>query len=257
MERLTRTDTATQQDLGHFLRMGLISQDDYVRLGGASLDLSWDEVLAAYVASSYGRCRLFTHQNNAARARRIVTFLRARAPVARITEDEIRTYLTVRSRDVSKKTLKNELDVVRQLLDYPVSRGVLRQLPWNLLVSANPARRVNGFESPAGRARFPRALTFKEDLQVLQILRESETRKPWVVVAILFLRFHGLRRAELQYLTREDVLDSTVLIQAKRVLPGCAGAQAGPFAYGLPPSGDRAPGDPRPAQGQRVAREGP
>jgi hypothetical protein len=37
LERLTRTATATQQDLGHFLRMGLISQDDYVRLGGANL----------------------------------------------------------------------------------------------------------------------------------------------------------------------------------------------------------------------------
>jgi hypothetical protein len=58
LERLTRTATATQQDLGHFLRMGLISQDDYVRLGGANLCLSWEEVLAAYLDSSYGRCRL-------------------------------------------------------------------------------------------------------------------------------------------------------------------------------------------------------
>jgi hypothetical protein len=113
LERLTRTATATQQDLGHFLRMGLISQDDYVRLGGANLTLSWEEVLAAYLDSSYGRCRLFTHQNNAARAQRIVAFLRARAPVARVTEDDIRTYLTFRSRDVGKKTLKNELDVMR------------------------------------------------------------------------------------------------------------------------------------------------
>ncbi len=44
LERLTRTATAAQQDLGHFLRVGLISQDDYVRLGGANLTLSWDEV---------------------------------------------------------------------------------------------------------------------------------------------------------------------------------------------------------------------
>ena len=87
LERLTRT--ATQQDLGHFLRVGLISQDDYVRLGGAYLILSWDEVLAAYMDSSYGRCRFFTHQNNAARAQRIVAFLRERAPVARVTEDDI------------------------------------------------------------------------------------------------------------------------------------------------------------------------
>jgi glycine/D-amino acid oxidase-like deaminating enzyme len=41
LERLTRTATATEQDLGHFLRMGLISHDDYVRLGGANLTLSW------------------------------------------------------------------------------------------------------------------------------------------------------------------------------------------------------------------------
>jgi hypothetical protein len=41
----------------------------------------------------------------------------------------IRTYLAFRSRDVSKKTLKNEPDVTWQLLDYPVSRGVLLQLP--------------------------------------------------------------------------------------------------------------------------------
>ena len=223
LERLTRTATATQQDLGHFLRVGLISQDDYVRLGGANLNLSWDEVLAAYMDSSYGRCRLFTHQNNAARAQRIVAFLRERAPVARVTEDDIRTYLAFRSREVSKKTLKNELDVTRQLLDYPVGRGVLRQLPWNLLVPANPARRVNGFESPAGRTRFPRALTFKEDLQLLRILRDAEIHKAWIVVAILFLRFYGLRRAELQYLTREDVMESTVLIQAKRVLPDVLG----------------------------------
>ena len=90
-------------------------------------------------------------------------------------------------------------------------------------MSANPARRVNGFGSPAGRTRFPRALTFGEDFQVLQILRDLEACKPWVVVAILLLRFYGLRRAELQYLTREDIIDSTVLIQAKRVLPDVLG----------------------------------
>jgi hypothetical protein len=162
LERLTRTATATQQDLGHFLRLGLVSKDDYMRLGGANLDLSWEEVLSAYLESSYGRCRLFTHQNNAARAERIVAFLRERIPVVRVTEDDIRAYLASRSRDVRKKTLKNELDVARQLLDYPVRRGVLRQPPWNLLMSANPARRVNGFESPAGRTRFPRALNFEE-----------------------------------------------------------------------------------------------
>jgi hypothetical protein len=44
LERLSHTATATQQDLGHFLRLGLISQDDYVRLGGANLDLSWDDL---------------------------------------------------------------------------------------------------------------------------------------------------------------------------------------------------------------------
>jgi len=58
-----------------------------------------------------------------------MAFLRERAPVARVTEDGIRTYLAFRSRDASKKTLKNELDVTWQLQDYPVNRGVLRQLP--------------------------------------------------------------------------------------------------------------------------------
>ncbi len=79
--------------------------DGRERLGGANLTLSWDEVIAAYMDSSYGRCRLFTHQNNAARAQRIVAFLRERVPVARVTEDDIRTYLAFRSRDVSKKRL--------------------------------------------------------------------------------------------------------------------------------------------------------
>jgi hypothetical protein len=67
------------------------------------------------------------------------------------------------------------------------------------------------------------ALTFKEDLQLLQILRDSETCKPWIVVATLFLRFYGLGRAELQYLTRDDVIESTVFIRAKRVLPDVLG----------------------------------
>lgn len=34
LERLTRTGTATQQDLGQFLRLGLVAEDDYLRLGG-------------------------------------------------------------------------------------------------------------------------------------------------------------------------------------------------------------------------------
>lgn len=63
---------ATQQDLGHVLRLGLISRDDYLRLGGTQLDMSWDEVLSAYTSGSYGRCRYFTHRNNEARAERIV-----------------------------------------------------------------------------------------------------------------------------------------------------------------------------------------
>jgi len=37
LERLTRTGMATQQDLGHFLRVGLIGRDDYLRLDDATL----------------------------------------------------------------------------------------------------------------------------------------------------------------------------------------------------------------------------
>jgi len=219
VERLSRTGTATQQDLGHFLRLGLISRDDYLRLGGTQLDMGWDEVLSAYISHSYGRCRYFTHQNNEARAERIVAFLRERAVVARIAEEDIRAYLASRSTEVSKKTLKIELDVVRQLLDYPVSRGVLRPPPWTLLMSANPARRINGFESPVARTRFPRALSVEEDLQLLALARDVEITAPALAAAILLLRFYGLRRAELQYLTHADLAGSAVLVQAKPVLP--------------------------------------
>jgi len=223
LERLTRTGMATQLDLGHFLRIGLVSKDDYLRLGGTQLDVGWDDVRAAYVGSSFGRCRLFTHQNNLARAERIVAFLRARTSVAQVTEDDIRAYLASRAHTVSKKTLKNELDVIRQLLDYPVGLGVLRQPTWNLLMSANPARRVNGFESARGRTRFPRALSYEEDMQLLDALRALEQARRSTVVGILLLRFYGLRRAELQYLTHADIAASTVLVQAKRVLPDVLG----------------------------------
>jgi len=223
LERLSKTGMATQQDLGHFLRLGLISRDDYLRLGGTQLDMPWEEVLSAYVSSSYGRCRYFTHQNNAARAERIVTFLGQRTPVARLSEEDIRAYLTSRSSRVGKKTLKLELDVARQLLDSPVSCGVLRQPPWNLLMSANPARRINGFESPVARSRFPRALSLEEDLQLLQILRDVEAADPALAAAILLLRFYGLRRAELQYLTHVDLVGPAVLVQAKPVLPDVLG----------------------------------
>ena len=223
LERLSRTGTATQQDLGHFLRLSLISKDDYLRLGGTQLDMGWGEVLSAYTSSSYGRCRFFTHRNNEARAERIVAFLRERAPVARIGEEDIRAYLTSRSPEASKKTLKIELDVARQLLDYPVSRGVLRQPPWNLLMSANPARRIKGFESPVARTRFPRALSFEEDLQLLALARDVEVTAPALAAAILLLRFYGLRRAELQYLTHSDLAGPAVLVQAKPVLPDVLG----------------------------------
>lgn len=76
-----------QQDLGHFLRLGLISRDDYLRLGGVNLDLSWDEVLKAYIQGSYERCTLHTHTNNVFRAERIVEFLGARVPVSNVTAD--------------------------------------------------------------------------------------------------------------------------------------------------------------------------
>ena len=177
-ERLSRTGTATQQDLGHFLRLGLISKDDYLRLGGTPLDMSWEEVLSAYTASSYGRCRYFTHQNNAARAARIVAFLGPRTPVARVSEADILAYLAARSTEVSKKTLKLELDIARQLLDHPVSGGVLRQPPWNLLMSANPARRIQGYESSVARSRFPRALSLEEDLQLLALVRADAAAAP-------------------------------------------------------------------------------
>src|SRR5438046_6754828 len=48
LERATRTGMATQQDLGHFLRLGLITEEDYFRLGGTDREVSWDDVVDAY-----------------------------------------------------------------------------------------------------------------------------------------------------------------------------------------------------------------
>ncbi|MHB8731542.1 MAG: tyrosine-type recombinase/integrase [bacterium] len=90
-------------------------------------------------------------------------------------------------------------------------------------MSANPARRVNGFESPVARTRFPRALTFEEDLQLLALVRAVETASPALAAAILLLRFYGLRRAELQYLTHVDLVGPAVLVQAKAVRPDMLG----------------------------------
>jgi integrase len=220
LERATRTGTATQQDLGHFLRLGLISEDDYLRLGGVNLELSWDEVLKGYIQSSYERCSLHTHSNNILRAQRIVEFLSARVPVSKLTEDDVRAYLAARADSLARKTLKNELDVFRGPLDIPVSRGVLRSPSWDQLASANPARRVNGYQAPAGRLRFPRALTYEEDVKFLKLAKAASGRLDGHrYVAALLLRFYGLRRGELQYLTYEDLVGPSVLIQAKPVLP--------------------------------------
>jgi len=90
-------------------------------------------------------------------------------------------------------------------------------------MSANPARRINGFESPVARTRFPRALSFEEDLQLLALARDVEITAPALAAAILLLRFYGLRRAELQYLTHADLAGSAVLVQAKPVLPDVLG----------------------------------
>jgi len=223
-ERLTRTGMVAQQDLGHFLSLGLISGDDYLRLGGVNLNLSWNEVLKAYIQSSYERCTLHTHTNNIFRAERVVEFLSARVTVSKVTEDDIRAYLASRASSLARKTLKNELDVLRGLLDVPVRRGVLRSPTWNLVASANPARRVNGYQAPAGRLRFPRALTYEEDVKFLKLAEAASGRLDGHrYVAALLLRFYGLRRGELQYLTYEDLVGPSVLIQAKPVLPDILG----------------------------------
>jgi integrase len=85
------------------------------------------------------------------------------------------------------------------------------------------ARRVNGFESPVARTRFPRALSYEEDLQLLALVREMEMASPALAAAILLLRFYGLRRAELQYLTHADLVGPAVLVQAKTVRPDLLG----------------------------------
>jgi integrase len=136
--------------------------------------------------------------------------------LSRLTGEDVRAWRQERLRQVARKTVNLELDVLRQLLDE------CQRLGWR---PDNAARQVEKLSWKL--SRLPQALTYAQVQTVLDRAREAGAGAPpaslkgslyRLVVAGMYF---GLRRGELQHLVWSDTQGRQVYVQGK-TLPGGA-----------------------------------
>jgi site-specific recombinase XerD len=141
--------------------------------------------------------------------------LDALGDLSAITEDAIELWQNDRLRNVARKTVNLELDVLRQLLDLCVRHR------WR---PDNPVRQVK--KLPWKVSSLPQALTYVQVQEALRLAAELPPRASPTSLAAQRYRllvagiFFGLRRGELQHLVSADTNGRQVYVQGKTLPDG-------------------------------------
>jgi integrase len=216
LESLTRQNALTPETAVSFQHWKLLTEADLARwFPGRRGPLSWDAetLLGHYLDACHERMTSPSAiHRNGFRAEKLLDRL---GNLSQLSVEDVRTWRQERLREVARKTVNLEHDVLRQLLDE------CQRLGWR---PDNPARRLE--KLPWKLSRLPKALTYAQVQTVLQQAQELGAQQPphslkgglyrLVVAGVYF----GLRRGELQYLVWGDTQGRQVYVQGKTLPDG-------------------------------------
>lgn len=213
LEASLRRGSVTYDELVYFKHQGLISDEDMTRVavGRAVKTITWKSLRTDYETYSKESHSPHNHKTTLSRLDNLEKHFEVK-PISSITVHDILAWQGKRRDEkAAVKTIRNERNVLNQMLDIAVDHGA---------ISFNPGRhKLLKATLTLDKARLPRALTFDEVKRMLDIIREEKPNLLGgrVYLAALIFLFGGLRRGELCYLTHKDLSGPEIIIQSKKV----------------------------------------
>lgn len=222
----TRRGDINPRELAQARNLGLLSDDDVQKLSGGNLRLRYDldMVLSRWETSSSVQNTPYGHTVNLRRVKRMRIWFEAH-PIPGLTTSDVKRYLHDRREGllvfqhqltkyqpthVSAKTLMNELQLMRAIIDEAVQLGMVKQ---------NVAREVDW---TVHTKKFRRAMSEEELVRVVEAAKANRHLcHGYAYEMVMVALYAGLRRGEIRTLRWCDVdLEvGKILIQEKAV-PG-------------------------------------
>jgi len=223
----SRRQDITQREIVNARHARLLSPEEAKALSGGRLSepYSYRHVLEHYERTSGISKSVYAHTVDMRRAGQIENWLKEEnLTLATLTEDQLKQYIAgrksgnitfrnkknnYRKYGVSAKTIKNELQVFRGLLDEAVKLG---------MVEENIARQV---DIPLNNSTVRRTMTPAEIKKLIDTAREnSHLCHGYIYEVVILAIYTGLRRAEIRTLQWQDIdLDKRIIkVQSKKIL---------------------------------------
>jgi integrase len=215
LERLTQQNVLRREAATAYQHLGLLTAADLAQWFPTPPVHPYDagQLLDAYERQCVTRMTgARAIEYNLRRARALCATL---GDLSRLTLADVTRWQEDRARQVARKTVNLEHDVLRQLLD------LCEQTEWS---SGNVARRLRRLSWKP--SRLPQALTVDQVARVLTQARAvSAQAAPWssasqVYPLLVAGLYFGLRRGELAHLLASDTDGHQVIIQRKRLPEG-------------------------------------
>ena len=220
----SRRQDLTRREIVSALHEGLLTPTEAKKLTGgetvAIYDL--DKVMKHYETANSIAKTPYAHKVDMRRARQLEKWLGERSLI-KLTEIDIREYIQGRKngeitftnrvtryhqKGVSPKTIKNELQILRKMIDTAIELGMTK---------VNVARNVN---IPIKSHKVRRALSKEEIKKIVATAKENRYLcRGYIYEVVMLAIYTGLRRGEIRSLCWEDIhLDTRkIYIQAKMI----------------------------------------
>lgn len=210
LEMLSGRRDITHDELIHFQHVGLISEEEAVLIAGEQKikNLTWLDLKTQYENYSQANHTAQNIKSVRCRLNNLGGYFGGMTATG-ITTDLIFKWQALRRESASPKTIKLERDILNQILDFAVEKGVIPFNPGRSKILKGTLRVDN--------ARLPVALTYDETKTLLESALNSKLLGGQIHLATLVYLFGGLRRAEGCYLTYKDIRGEEIIIQSKEV----------------------------------------
>lgn len=220
----SRRQDLTRREIVSALHERLLSPKEAQKLSGGETVAVYDfkKIMKHYEMSSAIVKTPYAHKVDMRRAKQLKKWLGKRS-LLNLTEIDIREYIQGRKNGeitfvnrvthyrptgVTAKTIKNELQVLKKLIDTSIELGMAK---------VNVARNVN---IPVKSHKVRRALSKEEIKKIIATAKENpHFCRGYIYEVVMLAIYTGMRRGEIRSLRWEDIhLDSKKIhIQAKRI----------------------------------------